>query len=247
MTHTLTVHKYEASDPRLGRHVHHDSRSLDYLFLPPDATPKKKSVTWGSKAPALNQGQVGSCTGNAMTNFLNSIFADVIRTFQKRNFLTEADALTFYHWATVEDTYKGTYPPTDTGSDGLSVCKGAQHLGWLGSYNHLVSFSSVQAAVENTPAIQGTVWTNKMFKPVNGLVKVGKITDSTIAGGHEYHLCGIDWTNDLMIYRNSWGDVADWPGCKPGGFFAMTFKDVQNLLAEQGDVTVPVGRTATLK
>ena len=83
-----------------------------------------------------------------------------------------------------------------------------------------------------------------MFNPVNGLVTVGKINDSTIAGGmHEYAFVGIDWTEDVHIYRNSWGDQADWPGCKPGGYFAIGFKDVQALLAEQGDVTVPVIRT----
>ena len=240
--HTISITHYDATDPRLGRHVHHDSRSLDHLFLPRDAKPKGKNVTWNSGTGPLNQGNVGSCTGNAFTQFLNTNFCNNVRTNQKREFLSEADALNFYHWATVEDSYPGTYPPKDTGSDGISVCKGGVHLSWLTNYQHLVSFSSVQAAIETTPAIQGTVWTNEMFKPKNGLVKVGTINNSTIAGGHEYLFCGIDWTEEVHIYRNSWGDVDEWEGCKPGGYFAVSFKDVQKLLDQQGDVTVPIGK-----
>lgn len=247
MTHTLTIHRYIPTDPRLSRHVAHDSRSLDHLYLPREAKPKKINKLWTSAAPALNQGETGSCTGNSITNFFNSDFAKAALVYQnRRSFLTEADALNFYHWATVEDSYKGTYPPTDTGSDGLSVCKGAQHLTWLDSYKHIVSFSSAQASIEKTPSIQGTVWTQKMFKPNNGLVTVGKINDSTIAGGHEYHFAGIDWTEDVHIYRNSWGDETVWEGSKPGGYFAIGFKDVQALLDEQGDVTVPIIRTKAL-
>ena len=114
MTYTLTVNRYNPTDPRLGRHVAHDSRSLKFLALPKDAKPKKINKLWPSVAKPLNQGDTGSCTGNALTNFLNSSFSDAAREFKKRKFLTEADALTFYHWATVEDSYAGTYPPTDT-------------------------------------------------------------------------------------------------------------------------------------
>jgi hypothetical protein len=242
--HTLTVHRFEPADPRLKRNVLHDSRSERYMFLPRDAKPKKLNTTWDSGTGPLNQGEVGSCTGNATAQWLNTNYANPFRErdYKKGPYLGQPDALEIYGLATRLDRVKGVYPPNDTGSSGLCVAKAGIKLGYLGAYKHTMSFSSAQAAIEKTPAIQGTVWTNSMFKPRNGLVKVGKLVDSNIAGGHEYLFCGIDWDEEVHIYRNSWGDVDEWPGCKPGGYFAIGFKDVQALLAMQGDVTVLIGK-----
>lgn len=245
MTYTLTIHRFAPSDVRLARHVRHDSRSLDFAFLPRDAKPKQINSFWDSSTGPLNQGQVGSCTGNAETGFLNTKFSDLTRLFVKKGggFFVEADALKVYALGTKLDGSPGTYPPDDTGCDGLSVAKAGVKLGWLDKYTHTFSFTSAQAAAEITPSIWGTVWTSSMFKPTNGLVKVGKINDSTVQGGHEHLDCGIDWKEEVFIHRNSWGDQDEWPGCKPGGYFAIGFGkkhnfDAENLLEAQGDVTI---------
>jgi hypothetical protein len=244
--HEIHVVRYDRTDPRLGRHVHHDSRSLAHEFLPRDAAPLKKNTLWDSATGPLNQGDVGSCTGNATAQWLNTRFANTVRnTTHRGKFLTEKDALAIYHEGTVLDTSPGTYPPDDTGCSGIYVAQAGEKLGYLDSYQHTFSFTAFQAAIELTPTINGTVWTNTMFKPHNGLVKVGKLTDSNIAGGHEYLAAGIDWTEEVFIFRNSWGDQADWAGCKPGGYFAVGFADYKRLLAEQGDVTVLHGRGQT--
>lgn len=245
MTHTIEVHRFEATDPRLGRHVHHDSRSLRFAFLPKDAQPKRINTFWNSAADVLNQGQLGSCTGNAGAQWLNTDFAKPVRVAVNHNkFFNEDDAVDLYSVATTLDTEPGQYPPDDTGSDGLSIAKAGYKLGFFDKRYclHTFSFTSAQAGVERRPAIQGTIWTNNMFRPNNGLVKVGRIVDSNIAGGHEYLFCGIDYDEEVCIYRNSWGDQDEWQGCKPGGYFAIGFKDVQALLANQGDVTFLNGK-----
>jgi hypothetical protein len=239
----IHVVRYDPSDPRLGRHVRHDSRSLNYEFLPRDAAPQKKDTFWDSAIPPLNQGDVGSCTGNATAQWMNTNFADSVRTTtHKGQPLLEADALEIYSVGTKLDHTPGAYPPDDTGCDGVSVAKAGKKLGYLDSYKHTFSFTAFQAAIEITPTINGTVWTKTMFKPHNGLVKVGKLVDSNIAGGHEYLAAGIDWSEEVFIFRNSWGDQDAWPGCQPGGYFAIGFADYQKLLAEQGDVTVLHGK-----
>lgn len=243
MTHAISIVRYDNTDERMGRHVHHDSRSLDYEFVPRDAKPKQVNTFWDSATGPLNQGQVGSCTGNATAQWLNTNFANTVRNATHHDaFMTEADALAIYSLGTKLDHTAGTYPPDDTGCSGIYVAKAAEQLGYLDRYTHTFSFTAAQAAAELTPFIQGTVWTNQMFKPVNGLVTVGKLTQSNIAGGHEYLGAGIDWTNEVFIYRNSWGDQDAWPGCKPGGYFAISFADVQRLLAAQGDITVLHGK-----
>lgn len=245
MTHTIEIHRFVPTDVRLGRHVHHDSRSLNFMFLPKEAKPKKINSFWDSAAKALDQGQVGSCTGNATVQCLNAHFFDIVRKAVRRGggYFTEADALKVYSLATTLDGDPDRYPPTDTGSDGVSVAKAAVKLGWLDKYTHTMSITSAQAAAEVTPFIQGTLWTKSMFNPVNGLVKVGKLIDSNIAGGHEYEGAGIDWKSEVMLYRNSWGDQDAWPGSKPGGYFAIGFGkshsyDFENLIENQGDVTI---------
>lgn len=241
--HQISIVRYDQADPRLGRHVHHDSRSLDYEFLPRRVKPKQKNTFWDSAIAPLNQGDLGSCTGNATAQWLNTNFANGVRKLtNKGKAFTEKDAVKIYSLGTTLDDQPGQYPPTDNGCDGLSVAKAGVQLGYLDKYTHTFSFSALQAALETTPVIVGTVWTNTMFKPKNGLVKVGRLVESNIDGGHEYLCCGIDFNAEILTFRNSWGDQADWPGCKPGGYFAIGFADYQKLLAEQGDVTVLHGK-----
>jgi hypothetical protein len=243
MTHTITITRYDASDPRLGRHVCHDSRSLGYEFLPRTTRPRKKSTFWDSGAGPLQQGSLGSCTGNSVAGWLNTHFADDLREHTHRAaYMTEKDAVAIYSLGTRMDNYPGSYPPQDTGCDGLSVAKAAAKMGYLDRYTHTFGFAAMQAAVETTPVICGTVWTQSMYTPNNGLVKVGRLVDSNIVGGHEYLCVGVDWAEDVMLFRNSWGDQDEWPGCKPGGYFAVGFADFQKLLAHQGDVTVLHGK-----
>jgi hypothetical protein len=240
--HTVTIHRYHPSDPRLGRHIHHDSRSLAYEYLPRATQPQGKTTFWGSGAAPLNQGSVSSCTGNAEAQWLNTDFASPVRAVTHNNqYLDEADAVTIYSIGTRIAGEPG-YPPDDTGCDGVSVAKAGEQLGYLDGYTHTFSFTALQAALETTPVICGTVWTQSMFHPTNGLVQVGPLTESNIAGGHEYLGCGIDFTESVIIFRNSWGDQDTWPGCKPGGYFAVGFVDYERLLSEQGDVTVLHGK-----
>lgn len=246
VSYGVVLRRYEPTDPRLGRHVEHDERSWKYRLLPKTAKPKGKTTFWGSKIPVLDQGDTGSCTGNAEAQWLNTDYAGPVRAHLKRAAFTEADALRIYSLGTHLDTVPGSYPPDDSGSTGNGVARAGIKLGYLASYSWLFSFTSLQAALERTPLMLGTVWTNSMFTPRNGLVKVGKITDATIAGGHEYLGAGIDWAEQVIIARNQWGDQNLWPGCKPGGYFGVGFGkthdyDLERLLEAQGDVTVPVG------
>jgi hypothetical protein len=159
MTHTIVVNRFNPTDIRLGRHVHHDSRNWNFRFLEKDAQPKKVKTYFNSGTRPLDQGQVGSCTGNAVAQWLNTHFADKTRHATRRGggYFTEADALKIYSLGTRLDTEPGVYPPSDTGCDGPSVAKAATQLGWLKSYQHTFSFSSLQAAAEITPFIQGSL------------------------------------------------------------------------------------------
>lgn len=238
----ILVDILDRTDPRLGRNVSHDDRSWNYMAQPKQAKPKGVNTFWGSKFAPLNQGDIGSCTGNAVAQWLNTDYAHktLVKTHHGRKMM-ESDALHIYALGTTLDNIPGSYPPDDTGCDGGAVCKASRRLGYLTGYQWIFSFTSLQAQLEKSPVIMGSLWTNTMFTPKNGLVKVGRLINSNIAGGHAYMGAGIDFTEEVFIFRNEWGDEDDWNGCKPGGYFAIGFKDYLKLLDAQGDVIVPQG------
>jgi hypothetical protein len=241
-SHHVHVHRYDKHDTphALGRHVVHDSRSRDFTFEVKGPTPER-SVVWPHNTPVLNQGQLGSCTGNAMAQLLNCKLFAPCRLGKMS--LDEADAVKIYSLGTHDDGGGPDqyYPPNDDGCSGLGVAKAAQSIGYINSYLHCFTLTQLQAAIQTQPVIVGTPWTEQMFTPdpTTGVVTVGAINDSTVQGGHEYLCQGIDFETATLIFLNSWG--TSWgggTGLKPGQF-RISFADFTNLLAAEGDVVVP--------
>lgn len=244
MTHTIVLTQYDQKDPRLGRKVEHDSRSLQFAVEEPRKL-KEVDVFHADEAPILDQGQVGGCVGFTGADILNTDFFRSVRNqHNSGNYFNDDDGLRFYHDATVSDSYPGTYPPNDTGSSGLGLAKALKKAGFITRYKHCFAWRSFQTAVQSQPVALGTVWTNSMFKPdKNGVLKVGTINDANIAGGHEYMARGISYTRGLVLCRNHWNATWDTSeaykdGGKVPGEFWITFADMQKLLANQGDCTV---------
>ena len=119
---------------RLGRHVEHDPRSWSFSA----GTSAVKTVTHQRHGKAFDQGDLGSCTGNAMAGLLmTDPFWVQGRT------LTEADAVKLYKVATTLDSIPGKYPPTDTGSSGLGVMKAAVKAGYIAGYAHTFALNQL--------------------------------------------------------------------------------------------------------
>lgn len=226
-----TVH----DNPRpLGRHVEHDDRSWDHPF-DADLSAPPKPVIWPHHGDVLDQGQIGSCTGNALVQCLAT--GPLMRADYRP---TEDDAVRMYELATQRfDNIPGSYPPTDTGSSGLGVCKAARHMGTITAYKHAFSIGHAKATIQQTPIMVGTVWFDQMFTPdPEGIVR----PTGNIAGGHEYVAIGYDPGPDLWTFLNSWGPsfgIAI-PDVAPGGLFRMGGPDFATLLAHHGDLTIPI-------
>jgi hypothetical protein len=141
-------------------------------------------------------------------------------------------AVSIYEAATLIDGAPGSYPPDDTGSDGLSVCKVAKSRGLISSYQHAFSLAQALAALQTGPVITGVDWYEGFDNPdANGLVSIG----GSIRGGHEFEVLGYDPTTDLVTAVNSWG--RSWG---VAGRFHFTSATWGQLLDAQGDVTVPI-------
>jgi hypothetical protein len=214
----------EANPYPLGRLVEHDPRSRN--FPARAALIKPRPIVWRRYGPVLDQGTLGSCTGNSMAHALNS---RPLRKLGSR-ILREEDAVGIYQDATRIDPFPGEYPPDDTGSSGLAVCKVAKNRGLISGYNHAFSAEQARAAIQTGPALFGTWWHNSMFQPDSrGYVH----PDGNKVGGHEILIVGDDMTK--LIIQNSWG-----PGWGRGGRFYLTYTDFEQLMMDDGDVTIPV-------
>ncbi|MFE9844666.1 hypothetical protein [Streptomyces goshikiensis] len=231
-----------------GRYVEHDPRSLAYAHgvLPGSAI---KPVTWTRRIPVLDQGQLGSCTGNAGTGLLGTDSAGrrglttvTITTAAAQashgrfaageHALDEAFAVALYSLATVLDEISGQYPPTDTGSSGLGAAKALQTLGLAARYTHAFSLAALDSALQTGPVMIGIPWLDSMFTPgPDGEIRVDR--ESPVAGGHEIELAGLDEAGRYWL-TNSWGSA--W-GVAGSGY--VTAGDLAWLLSQQGDVTIP--------
>lgn len=217
----------------LGRTVNHDPRNRFYAFDTTGIT--VVSVKHNRRIPVLDQGNLGSCTGNATVGALGTdpFYATVNSKVQ----LNETLAVKIYSQATVIDDAPGSYPPDDTGSDGISVAKVAKSLGYISGYTHTFNFDDALKALSTQPVIIGINWYNNFFTPdANGVISIG--ANDYVAGGHEVVLDEIDVQRQLVGGTNSWGE--SWG---LNGRFYIAFDLFKRLLSEQGDVTAFVPLT----
>jgi len=212
-----------STDPRLGRHVLHDSESRRYAFDTSGLS--VQSVVHTRHIPILDQGQVGSCTGNAGIGDMGTDPFSPTGGYA----LNESGAVKLYSDAENIDG-DGPYPPNDNGSTGLSIAKALKNAGMISGYQHTFSLEDALKAASATPWIAGYNWYEGMFSPEpDGRVRL----TGSLAGGHETLCREIDAPNQRVWMDNSWGE-----GWGVAGRFYITFADFGTLLSRQGDVTI---------
>jgi hypothetical protein len=215
----------------LGRNVNHDPRSRRF---PVRAAAQITSVMHDRRIPVLDQGDLGSCTGNAGigcmgTGLFYQALGGMLSQLPLAFTFDEPGAVKLYSAATALDDFYGTYPPDDTGSDGLSIAKALHAAGWISGYEHAFGMDAFLAGLMTRPCIVGTEWYSGMGSPdARGVVRVR----GSLQGGHEYQAIGYDATARLVWFVNSWG-----AGWGKGGFFAIDRDEFARLLGRQGDAT----------
>lgn len=248
------IEQHHRPGRHLGRHVEHDPRSLRYAH---GVLPKSqiKSVEWTRRIPILDQGDLGSCTGNAATGALGTDSAGRTAATSVTvsaagaaashglfkagvHVLDEAFAVALYSLATILDGVSGQYPPTDTGSTGIGVAKALKALGLASGYTHAFSIDALNSALQAGPVLIGINWYQSMFDPrSDGQIVVD--TKSPLDGGHELEVTAFDAATGEYKVPNSWAE--SW-GVNGYGYF--TTASLTTLLSLQGDVTVPAWTTA---
>lgn len=204
----------------LGRHVAHDERSRAF---PAMGAAELQTVRHARRVPIFNQGELGSCTGNAAVGCLSTdpygLDGD------------EDLAIAVYSEATKLDRIRGVFPPNDTGSSGLAVMKALKNRGTIAAYHHAFGIDHVLAALVLRPGITGITWLTGCDNPdSDGVVSYS----GDVRGGHEVELVGLDKEAHLVWFANSWGEDFGLDG-----YFAMTWADYAAALSNHGDATFP--------
>lgn len=177
----------------------------------------------------------GNCTGNASVGALGT--APLYAALPAAHLTLNEDlAVQVYGDATRLDSFDGSYPPDDTGSDGLSAAKALKAHGLIAGYLHATDLTTMQAALQDTPVIVGVNWYAGFDRPdAGGHVKIS----GAIRGGHEFEVIGMDVVAQTFTAVNSWG-----PGWGVNGRFTFSFADMTRLLKEDGDCTQLLPLTA---
>lgn len=217
---------------RLGRHQRFDPRSRNYRVVLDDTTFLLKYRMWERKLKPLFQGDIGSCTGNAIVGLLATEpnNSDSITHSMPLN---EDWAIHIYSRATEIDQFQDTYPPTDTGSSVLSAIKAAKEMGVVSEYRWCFGIEDVLRTLSHVgPVAVGINWYQGFDKPDrDGLIKIS----GKVRGGHAVELLGIDPEKQLVHGINSWG----WFWGK-WGRFSISFTDLNTLLSQKGEAVTIV-------
>lgn len=223
---------HPAEGPRplpLGRNIVRDSRAAGFRYQ--RSAKALRTLLHTRNIPLLDQGQIGSCTGNAQEGALGT--DPIFVTLPPGTVLNENGAIRIYSAAEIIDG-NGSYPPNDFGSSGASAAKAARQMGLIAGEMHCTTLAEVLDALMNGPVTLGMNWYDSMDQPAsNGLVSISP--GASIRGGHEVLARGPDVDARTIFLDNSWGD---WGPI--GGSFTMTWDTLDRLLGEQGDGTVSI-------
>lgn len=217
---------------RLGRNVWHDEQSKAYQAR---RATQLKSVTHARYIPPLDQGEIGSCTGNAATGLLATApyFLRLPTTVRPK--LNEAYAVQLYKDATRIDPFPGVYTPSDTGSNGLATMKVLKARGLVASYYHCFGLQHTLETLVLQPVSIGIPWYSSFDEPTSGFLEIKP--GAEMRGGHQMELTGINVEGKFVYGYNSWGE--SWNRVLRGRF-KMAWTTLDRLLKEQGDVVTAV-------
>lgn len=180
----------EPRDPRLGRVVHFDQRSLDFpVTADPRLSAELKSCTW-RLARRFNQLQTPRCVGYSRAH-------DLAAEPKQIGNITEATADQLYDIAQDNDEWPGK---DYEGSSVLGGAKAALALGYVGEYrwagvdpNTKAIDDVLQALSSIGGGVHGIPWKDSMFDP-----RPDGTLDCTgeIAGGHAIY------SRSILLPRN---------------------------------------------
>ena len=208
----------------------HDPASRRYGAAELVSAPPAHDVRWRGPSKIIDQGAEGSCVGHGCVNLIGSEPNPAPRTR-----VTHAEAVRWYERAQRLDEWPGDDYSGTSVNAGMKV---GRAFGWWDGWRWAFGPDEMRAAITLGPLVIGVPWRAGMYDTEpDGLVTTG----GQEVGGHCLEV--IAWVTDYAghgpgyWWRNSWGPTY---GIRGDGFVPEA--TMAGLLAEVGEVAVPVGR-----
>lgn len=216
--------------PILDRRPRFDVRSRDYPVrtLVGQARPEPRQRLW-RPGTVLDQGAEGACVG---FGWVDELLAAPGRVVGKQTIGKATDlALEIYHRAQEIDEWPGE---DYEGSSVLGGAKAMQERELITGYRWCFSIEDLRDAIITTgPVVIGINWYESMYEAPEGIVEV----EGDMVGGHCLVVTGYSPERQAFRWRNSWGKSYG-----INGNAWVSYEDMAELLEDQGEACVPVGR-----
>ena len=220
-------------DSRLGRLKQFDERSRKYNIAPvlAEADVRTPRTRYWHVPQVLDQGNTSACVGFSWTH--EGMAQPVIVPN-----LDNAHGLSVYHAAQKIDEWAGEEPVYE-GTSVLAGAKVMQSRGFFLEYRWAFNTNDVLLALSYTgPVVIGIDWHENMYSPSDDYwLDCGGDT----VGGHAILVYAIEVNSqgqaDYVLLHNSWG-----PYWGRYGNVKVKVNDLDNLLQNDGDACIPVGR-----
>jgi hypothetical protein len=182
---------------RLGRHL--DRGPVFDAHVVEAKGTEVLSKKWTRHVGPFDQGQVGSCVGNAAEGCLaTDPFYIAGKTYD------EPGAVQIYEWSSAISSPGNSYPPNDCGSSGPASGQALENAHLISSYTHAVDLDGLLEGLQTAPASIGVPWMTTFDAPL-GTGELQLTGASTVRGGHELEAEEVDVENQRVWITNSWG------------------------------------------
>lgn len=219
---------------RLGRNRYRPDNFEERTLT--ETVDQPQDVTWKRYVPPFNQGNLGSCVGNAAAGVLMSdpFYSTIPTSGPYAGPYGEPQAVTFYSQSTHYNGNPGQfYPPNDTGSSGPASGQALEADGLISTYNHTIDLPTTLAAFLKGPGSFGIPWMDSFDQPL----PTGECplpAGAMVRGGHEIHGFKVVVAAEQVWFYQSWGET--WGGLGNGTFW-LSFATLRSLFAQGADAT----------
>lgn len=198
-------------------------------FAPMVAAVAIHSVSWApNDIWNPDQGDVGKCVGFGWENCLST------QPFAGNFSNEQGDAI--YHQATILDSFKGTYPPDDTGSTVFAGGQAAVYLNRIKGFEVAYTVDEMLQRLMVGPGVVGTDWRQGMMTTDNcGHLNVS----GPVVGGHARAVVAYDAPRQRVWELGSWGKFGVKNKAGRYGFQYMNVAEFKKLFTNGGEAYFP--------